>query len=141
MARSSTTWVPGKSGNPRGRPRRGRSVRELVTRIGQERVLFGNEAPGADGEPVDAVEMTRLEALARVLWNKAIFEENLPAVIAIIERLEGKPVQPVAAKVKAGYGAAPFTADEMAQAQADLDEWLTGGPLGGSEAGEPEGTA
>ena len=42
----------------------------MVTRIGQERVLFGNETPGADCEPVDAVEMTRLEALARVLTNQ-----------------------------------------------------------------------
>ena len=141
MARSSTTWVAGKSGNPAGRPRRGRSVRELLERIGKERVWFGNEEVGPNGEPVDAVEMTRFEALVRVLWSKAIFEENLAAICAIIERLEGKPVQPVAAKVGAGDGVAPFTADEMAAAQQELSEWLTGGPFGGSEAEEPEGAA
>ena len=116
-------------------------MRELVERIGKERVRFGSEREGPAGEPIDAVDMTRFEALARVLWNKAIFEENLPAVVAIIERLEGKPVQPVAAKVGAATGAAPFTADEMAQAQRELADWLTGGPFGDAEAGEPDGAA
>ena len=115
-------------------------MRELIDRIGRERVLYGNEEPGPDGEPADAVEMTRFEALVRTLWNKAIFEENLAAIVTIIERLEGKPMQPVAANVRAERSGAPFTADEMAAAQQELSGWLAGGPFSDAEAETPEGT-
>jgi len=38
MGRSTTTWKPGQSGNPAGRPATGESMREIMQRINSEKV-------------------------------------------------------------------------------------------------------
>jgi hypothetical protein len=86
---------------------------ELIKAVAGERVAFG------DGEP--RVTMTRREALTRILWAMAL-GGDLAACRVLLEYMEGKPVQRVAAAV--GQAELPaVTADQLAQAQAALVTW------------------
>ena len=84
-------WVRGQSGNPNGRPRRGRSVAEMARLVAHERIQFDD-----DGE---AGEYSRLERLVRVLWTAAL-DGDLGAARLLIEYMEGRPVEVVAASVE-----------------------------------------
>ena len=92
----ASKWVPGQSGNPKGRPLRGRSVAELARLIAQEKVTFQDDA-GVDGAR-EVTVCTRLERLLRVLWTMSL-EGDLRAIRCLLEYLEGRPVQIVAATV------------------------------------------
>lgn len=115
-------WVPGQSGNPNGRPRRGRSVAELARAIAQEKVEF------ADADAVAGVTeratYTRLERLLRVMWTMAL-DGELPAIRCLLEYMEGKPVQVVAEN--AGREEPVLTADELERrlrnALAEVEAW------------------
>lgn len=80
-------WVTGQSGNPKGRPRRGRSLSDLLR-------LQGN-ASTEEGQ-------TLKKAFCAALWQFAI-AGNMHAARLILEYIEGKPaiVQPDAAPLPA----------------------------------------
>jgi len=71
-------WRPGCSGNPRGRPRRGESLAELLRSVLAEKV----EIEGGR-------RVTRARLVAETLVAKAI-EGNVPAIRVVFERIEGK---------------------------------------------------
>ncbi len=116
-------WALGQSGNPRQRPRRGRKFSAVARAIGQERVTF-TDGSAEDGAQ-ETAEYTRLERLARVLWTVSL-NADLRAMRLLLEYIEGKPVQTVAATVKPG-GVRTITADEMVQAlaaaKAKVEAW------------------
>ena len=112
-------WVPGQSGNPKGRPRRGHSAAEMARAVSQERVEFLDEAEKA--------VYSRLERLVRVLWTKAL-DGDLKAIRCLLEYMEGKPVQVIAATVKKEGDS--VSADELAvllsAALVKVEEWQAG---------------
>jgi hypothetical protein len=79
-------FKPGQSGNPRGRPSHQRTFRELLIRIGAEKI-----------GPLGSA-MTRLEIACRRIWDAAIdpqsklsAKDQRAALMFIVERMEGKP--------------------------------------------------
>lgn len=109
-------WEKGQSGNPGGRPRKGRTLSELMERIGAER----DQVARPDG--LAPVAMTKRERLVRELYGRALAGE-LAAIRLVLEYLVGKP-----GIKKDPLGALgtppPYTADEFRQAQLDVDEFL-----------------
>ena len=98
-------WVPGQSGNPNGRPPKGKAMREILEKIGEELTTLT-----VDGEEL---QVTRKEMLARVLWtnvvktvgkgDKAKIEIDEPMLRHLLNRIEGLPTQRIAGE----EGAAP----------------------------------
>ena len=84
-------WVKGQSGNPRGRPRRGRTAAALMRTIAAEKVAFEDRA-GARDEAPEVSLLTRRERLVRVLWTMAL-DGDLAACRMLLEYMEGKPAQ------------------------------------------------
>jgi hypothetical protein len=71
MPRTKTSWRPGHSGNPKGRPRRGTALSDqLRARLS-----------GLDGGKL-------IDVLIRLA-----LKGNLAAIITCLDRLEGKPSQ------------------------------------------------
>lgn len=62
--------------NRNGRPKKGKSVSELLHKIGKERT-------GLDNRP-------RIELLARKLWDMAL-DGDIKAITALMDRMDGKP--------------------------------------------------
>lgn len=75
-------WQQGQSGNPAGRPRRGRSLTELLRNYGRGRLVPGGPS--------------RMQELVRVIWERAL-EGDRYCIKYILEHLEGRPVAAVPA--------------------------------------------
>jgi len=78
--KSSTTWKPGQSGNPNGRPKRGESLSEILRMLGEERDVRIKGVPG---------EITKKEAVGRRLYDLAL-RGNVAALKYLMDRLEGR---------------------------------------------------
>lgn len=78
MPRSGGTWLPGQSGNPKGRPRKELCITDHLRRILAE--------VGPDGES------THAEMLARTLVNQAI-KGDYRSIREVMDRVEGRTVQ------------------------------------------------
>jgi hypothetical protein len=78
----------GQSGNPNGRPSQGKSWKDLLNKIGEEVIQVQKKG------------MSRKEAICRVLYKNAANGDQ-PAINALMDRMEGKPLQTVEAEVKA----------------------------------------
>jgi Flp pilus assembly protein TadD len=100
MPRSSTTWVPGRSGNPGGRPRAVVEVRDL--------------ARGC----TEAAVATLLEIMTN---PKAPAAARVAAAVAVLDRGWGRPPQAVAVAVEARepgvYAAMLQQVEQRAQAE------------------------
>jgi len=79
VARSSTTWQKGQSGNPNGRPPREHTLSEHL------RAVLAEEVAGPNGETIP-----RALLLARTLVACAL-QGDVRAAGLILDRLEGKP--------------------------------------------------
>lgn len=110
-------WKVGQSGNPDGRPRRGRTIGALARAIGRERVEFtdrepveqeGNGAPGAE-----TAAYTRIERMVRVFWTMAL-EGDRGAANFLAEYTEGKPARQAPRTEKKQDGAC-LSADDFAE--------------------------
>ncbi len=76
-------FPPGQSGNPKGRPPVGKSLAEVVRRIGEEPLTVGGQ------------QWTRLEAVIRRLYQDAIAGKERSAEL-LFDRGFGRAVQPIA---------------------------------------------
>lgn len=85
MPRSSTTWAPGRSGNPGGRPRAVLEVRDLARSC------------------TEAAVKTLLEVMVN---PKAPAAARVAAAVAVLDRGWGRPPQAVAVAVEADEGGA-----------------------------------
>jgi len=81
-----TSWKPGKSGNPAGRPPKGKCFPDLIRRFGAEVMEITIKKKKR--------KFTREEALIILLWERALAGQPW-AINTILERTEGKPTQPI----------------------------------------------
>lgn len=72
-------FQPGQSGNPNGRPRKGKTLTDILEKHGQKRDV-------KDGDK----EISRKEALAKKLWALAL-SGDVAAIKYIFDRIDGKP--------------------------------------------------
>jgi predicted ABC-class ATPase len=86
MARASTSYKPGQSGNPKGRPKKGETFREVLEKILEERQSV--EISGKARRP------TKKEILARVLVEQAL-GGNPAFMKQLLDRLVGLPLQQI----------------------------------------------
>ena len=75
-------FVKGKSGNPYGRPRKGKCLSDLI-----ERQLIQIKVSGKDGKPITAKQAI-VEKLIELAEGG-----DLPAIKVILERIDGSVVQ------------------------------------------------
>jgi hypothetical protein len=71
-------FMPGQSGNPAGRPKKEQCLTETLRKIADE--------------PLTPEGLTRREALARLLWDKALVDGDMPAIKYLYDRVDGLPV-------------------------------------------------
>ena len=88
-------FVPGVSGNPKGRPKGKMSIPDMLQRIGNEPIPneLKNKVESLFSS-ADIGNITMMEAIMRTTMMYAIQGRSW-AVQFIAERLEGKPVQPI----------------------------------------------
>lgn len=96
--KTKTSWRPGQSGNPRGAPKRGQSWKEIVKTIGdltpKEASDYCHKVAGKIAVIGDSV--TLKEAVILRVYTALLFEPDARLLNVIIDRDEGKVVQPVA---------------------------------------------
>lgn len=71
-------WVKGQSGNLKGRPKKGNSVSEMMTKLLQ----------GREVDPLTGRSMTRKEMFCMAVW-KAALSGNSAAMRLVWERMDG----------------------------------------------------
>jgi hypothetical protein len=98
----------------RRRRRADASTAELLRAVAGERIAMG------DGDTPR--RMSQREALAHLLWDMAL-RGDLAACRLILEYMEGKPMQRFEATLDRPEPP-ELTADDLAQAEASLLEWL-----------------
>lgn len=76
MARTETTWKPGQSGNPNGRPKKGLAVSEVLQAIANAKEEGGTR--------------TRLRVLLEKLWRLAE-DGDIPAARVLLPYLQPEP--------------------------------------------------
>lgn len=88
MSSKPGTFQPGQSGNPKGRPKKGYSIREHL------RGLMGEEItiPGKDGKP-DTI-MPKGALLSTKLFQLAA-SGDLAAIKMCLDNVDGPPVQKI----------------------------------------------
>jgi len=83
MPKTKTTWKPGQSGNPNGRPPRGETLTDILRVKLRELTVKGK-----NGKRIEAKE-----AIMITLLNLAM-SGDLRAIQYVMDRVDGKPVQP-----------------------------------------------
>lgn len=83
----------GRTNNPNGRPKKKDEYAEIIRKLGKRRVVQKK-----DPKTGELKFISRKEALAEVLWKKAI-EGNDRSITEILDRMDGKPMQKVEADV------------------------------------------
>jgi hypothetical protein len=73
-------FIKGKSGNPAGRPRKGKSLTEALEKAMKKRRANGTK---------------NIDALADTLIRLAIDDKNIAAVKYLFDRLDGRPTETV----------------------------------------------
>lgn len=75
-------WSKGECGNPKGRPRKGKTLTDILEKYGRKR----------DVELDDGKKYRRKDVLATKVWEMAL-NGDFPAIKFIWERIEGLPKQ------------------------------------------------
>jgi len=83
----------GQTNNPYGRPRKNSSVTEILAKYGNKKVNF----PGTD---VHGMKLK--DALAKRLWQLAVYDKDIASIKYIFDRIDGKPAQTILTNVDRG---------------------------------------
>lgn len=118
-------WKPGQSGNPKGRPDGALGMRTILRNLLEEET----ELPGKKGEsPIKVsrkqLAMMRMIQLAVGYMNPSghWVEPDLRAITALLDQMEGKPVQPVEVAGGDSPISAIMTVEVAKQLKAFVDE-------------------
>lgn len=125
-------WKPGQSGNPKGAPKRGESWAEIIKRVGEY------TPPEAAARSLELSKqllkigdgVTLKEAAVLRMFGAILFDPQPGLVNILIERAEGKIIQPIELAWREDAKAAglpPEVIDQMAnelfeKALADADD-------------------
>jgi hypothetical protein len=88
----------GQTNNPRGRPRKNRTLTEILAKYANTRIA-DNREPEVKSE-YDG--MKARDALVKMMWQKAIYEKDMVAAKYIFDRIDGKPVETLRAEIDRG---------------------------------------
>ena len=83
----------GQTNNPHGRPRKNSSITEILAKYGNKKVVLPESE--YDG-------MKLKEALAKRLWQLAVYDKDMPAIKYIFDRIDGKPAQTIITNLDRG---------------------------------------
>ena len=84
----------GQTNNPHGRPRKNSSVTEVLAKYGNKKVE-ASSYPEING-------MKLRDALAKRLWQLAVYEKDLSAIRYIFDRIDGRPAQTIITNIDRG---------------------------------------
>jgi len=73
-------WKAGVSGNPAGRPKKGNSLTDILESLGKKKENYYGR------------DLERRQALAEMLWSKAIDDKDIMAAKYIFDRIDGTPI-------------------------------------------------
>jgi len=88
----------GQTNNPRGRPRKNRTLTEILAKYANTKIADNREAEAKteyDG-------MRARDALVKMMWQKAIYEKDMTAARYIFDRIDGKPIETLRAEIDRG---------------------------------------
>ena len=115
-------WKKGQSGNPNGAPKRGESWREIWDKIGN---LTPKEA--AEHSKVIAAQIASIgdkvtlkEAVALRVYTSLLFEPSSGLLNAVMERTDGKVMQPIGVSWLDRARSIGLSAEEAQSLYADL---------------------
>jgi len=84
----------GQTNNPHGRPRKNASLTELLAKYGNKKVSM----PG--DKEYDGMKLK--DALAKRLWQLAVYDKDLASMRYIFDRIDGKPAQTIITNIDRG---------------------------------------
>jgi len=85
--------VKGQTNNLHGRPKKKNSVTEILARYGGRKVNYpGSEYHG----------MKLRDALAKRLWQLAVYDKDMTAIRYIFDRIDGRPAQTIITETDRG---------------------------------------
>jgi len=87
------SWKKGQSGNPKGRPKKGKTLTDALRKYGKQRTIE-IEIKDKDGN-IKKKKISRHDALALLMWEMALEERNFFVGKYINDRLDGSPRQSV----------------------------------------------
>ena len=111
--RSAGTWLPGKSGNPKGRMVAGQNFKDRLARKLEEGDIEGLRAQLEDKQLLK--QMSRMDAIIARIITRAFDEDGLEYIKLFLDRLMGKPVQTTEVSITHNL------ADRLDQAQKILE--------------------
>ena len=81
----------GRTNNPKGRPRKNNTLTELLAKYGASKIESGEFAG-----------MKARDAIVKMMWQRALYKEDLAAARYIFDRVDGKPVETLRAQIDSG---------------------------------------
>jgi len=115
----------GQTNNPHGRPRKDTSLTEVLAKYGNKKVKLPEHLK--ENEDLKELEGMKLkDALAKKLWQLAIFEKEIPAIKYIFDRIDGKPINTLITETDRGdmtvFKAIQKELFDMEELEGDQDE-------------------
>jgi hypothetical protein len=87
----------GRTNNPRGRPRKNRTLTELLAKFANSKIVANPGGPGYEYNGMKA-----RDAIIKMMWQKAIYDTDMIAGKYIFDRIDGKPVETLKAEIDRG---------------------------------------
>jgi len=84
----------GHTNNLNGRPKKNASLTEMLAKYGNKKVV-APEYPEING-------LRLKDALAKRLWQLAVYSKDLPSIKYIFDRIDGKPAQTIITDIDRG---------------------------------------
>jgi len=84
----------GKTNNPHGRPKKNNSLTLLLAKYGNKKIEVPEEKRN-DPELKELHGMKLKDALAKNLWQLAVFNKDITSIKYIFDRIDGKPINTV----------------------------------------------
>jgi len=84
----------GQTNNPKGRPKKNNSLTLLLAKYGNKKIDIPEDKRD-DPQFKDMHGMKLKDALAKNLWQLAVFNKDITSIKYIFDRIDGKPINTV----------------------------------------------